>query len=300
MLSVIIKALLIIAAIAIFALLGLYKVNKEYRNSELKWKYNKKCLFAIIPLVIWCLSMTIVFVPTNTVGVKWSAFGGTSETTLNEGIAFKIPFMDKIYTIPTTVQERTIKDVSVQTKDAQFIKMEVNVKYQVNRSNAFKVYKRYGDMETLKQNIIGNYAQKSVETIATQYNVVEVLGEKKNELYNRAIADLKSTLAKEGVELTSLTIKDMDAGKEIEDAISKEAVAKKSVETAKQEKEKALIVAEKKKIDAQGDADANEIKTSKLTESVLKEMMIKKWDGKLPVVSSDNGNILDIKSLLGK
>lgn len=293
MLIFIIQAALIIVAIAMVVLMGLQ--DDSYGNAN--WKPKKKCLLALIPLGIWVLTLSVAFVPANTVGVKWSAFGGTSETTLNEGVTFKIPFADKIYMIPTTVQERTVKNVSVQTKDAQFIKMEVNVKFNVSKSNAFKVYKRYGDIDSMKQNIIGNYAQKSVETIVTQYNVIEVLGEKKNEVYTRATADLKEKLANEGVELTSLTIKDMDAGKEIEEAISKEAVAKKAVETAKQEKEKAQIVAEKKKIEAQGEADANEIKTSKLTDAVLREMLIKKWDGKLPKVSGSD-NMLDITSLL--
>lgn len=293
MLIFIIQAALIIVAIAMVVLMGLQ--DDSYGNAN--WKPKKKCLLALIPLGIWVLTLSVAFVPANTVGVKWSAFGGTSETTLNEGVTLKIPFADKIYMIPTTVQERTVKNVSVQTKDAQFIKMEVNVKFNVSKSNAFKVYKRYGDIDSMKQNIIGNYAQKSVETIVTQYNVIEVLGEKKNEVYTRATADLKEKLAKEGVELTSLTIKDMDAGKEIEEAISKEAVAKKAVETAKQEKEKAQIVAEKKKIEAQGEADANAIKTSKLTDAVLREMLIKKWDGKLPKVSGSD-NMLDITSLL--
>lgn len=294
MLMFIIQAILIVAVLAVFIGAGLYK--DDYGDFA-GWKPKKKCLLALIPLGIWVLTLSVAFVPANTVGVKWSAFGGTSETTLNEGVTLKIPFADKIYMIPTTVQERTVKNVSVQTKDAQFIKMEVNVKFNVSKSNAFKVYKRYGDIDSMKQNIIGNYAQKSVETIVTQYNVIEVLGEKKNEVYTRATADLKEKLAKEGVELTSLTIKDMDAGKEIEEAISKEAVAKKAVETAKQEKEKAQIVAEKKKIEAQGEADANEIKTSKLTDAVLREMLIKKWDGKLPKVSGSD-NMLDITSLL--
>lgn len=294
MLMFIIQAILIVAVLTAFIGAGLYK--DDYGDFA-GWKPKKKCILALIPLGIWVLTLSVAFVPANTVGVKWSAFGGTSETTLNEGVTLKIPFADKIYMIPTTVQERTVKNVSVQTKDAQFIKMEVNVKFNVSKSNAFKVYKRYGDIDSMKQNIIGNYAQKSVETIVTQYNVIEVLGEKKNEVYTRATADLKEKLAKEGVELTSLTIKDMDAGKEIEEAISKEAVAKKAVETAKQEKEKAQIVAEKKKIEAQGEADANAIKTSKLTDAVLREMLIKKWDGKLPKVSGSD-NMLDITSLL--
>ena len=61
---------------------------------------------------------------------------------------------------------------------------QVNVKFRVNQKDAFKVYKRYTTLDTLKKNIISNYAQKAIGTVATQYNVIDVLGAKKNEIYD--------------------------------------------------------------------------------------------------------------------
>ena len=81
---------------------------------------------------MFVISLCIVYVPSNNVGIRWSAFGGTSNKTLNEGIAIKSP-IDKVFLIPTTVEERTIKKVNVQTKDAQFVTSEVNVKFKVTR-----------------------------------------------------------------------------------------------------------------------------------------------------------------------
>ena len=147
-----------------------------------------------------------------------------------------------------------------------------------SKSNAFKVYKQYKTMDALKENIIGNYAQNAMNEVCSNYNIIDLLGDKRNEIINKATDILKQDLEKEGVTLKMLTIKDLDAGKKIEKAISDEAVAKKQVETAKQKQEKARTEAETKLIEAEGEANANAVKTKALTPEVLQEQWINKWD----------------------
>lgn len=268
-----------------------------YDFQEEKFKPSKKMLYALIPFVLWLLTLCVVYVPSNNVGICWSAFSGTSSKTLNEGITFKSP-IDKVFLIPTTVEERSIKNVNVQTKDAQFVKAEVNVKFRVNQKDAFKVYKRYTTLDNLKQNIISNYAQKSIETVVTQYNVIDTLGAKKNEIYSLATKDLQNMLKDEGVELVQLTIKDMNAGDEIEKAIADEAVAKKRVETAEQNRLKAKKDAETKVVNAKAEADANKILEKQLTNKILIQQWIKKWNGEVPKVSGDSKPMINIQDLM--
>lgn len=100
-------------------------------------------------------------------------------------------------------------------------------------------------------------------------------------------------LQTEGISLVQLTIKDMNAGDEIEKAIADEAVEKKKVETAEQRKLKAQKDAETKIIKAKAQAEANEILTDKLTDKVLMNEWLKKWDGKLPkYVDGDSSNVM--------
>lgn len=283
----------------LLVILGIALIIRSFYNAEHEeWrkKPNQLVFVGIMSFAIFIGLMCVDFVPANHVGVKWSMFRGTSDKTLNEGIVFKTPF-DHIYTIPTTVQERTMKNVTVQTKDAQFLSMEINVKFSVDKENAFNVYKRYENIDNLKKNIISNYSQKSIEKVVTQYNVIDVLGAKKNTIYDYATKELKTKLSNEGVNLVELTIKDMDAGDEIEKAIRDEAVAKKAVETAKQNKEKAKTEAETKLIKAQGEAKANAVKTKALNNKILAEQWIEKWDGKLPTVSGE-GHMIDISELM--
>lgn len=284
MIKLIISVLLLVATIA--TLVITLKKENEFGCVTLKW--NKKGLLSIIPLGLLVFVQSICVIPSNTVGVKYSALHGTSKDTLKEGVHLVTPFVDKIYKIDTTVQERTDDNVSVQTKDAQWAKMQVNVKYEVSKSNAFKVYKQYKTMDALKDNIIGNYAQNAMNEVCSNYNIIDLLGDKRNEIINKATDILKQNLEKEGVTLKMLTIKDLDAGKKIEKAISDEAVAKKQVETAKQKQEKARTEAETKLIEAEGEANANEVKTKALTPEVLQEQWINKWDGKLPNVTDGN------------
>lgn len=286
----IIKVILVIVAICLF-------VNFSYDKHEKKIHFNIKSLLGFIPLAILLGMFCIVVVPSNTVGVRYSALNGTSEITLNEGVHFITP-LDKIYEIDTTTQERTDEDVSVQTKDAQWVNMEVNVKYQVSKDNAFKVYKGYKTLKNLDKNIIGNYAQDALNEVCSEYNVIDLLGEKRNEILTKTNNILKQKFIVEGVDLKSLTVKDVDAGEAIEKAIQDEAVAKKAVETAKQNQEKAKTEAETKLIQAEGEAKANAVKTKALTDQVLIEQWINKWDGKLPTVSGSDGNMIDISELL--
>ena len=293
MLKLLIQIILLIAFV-VFLVMGLFKLDKNMKPS---FRPNKLLAVSLVSLVGWLATMCVVFIPANTVGIKWSAFTGTSTNTLNEGPALKTPF-DVIYQIPTTVQERTIDGVSVQTKDAQWVSMSINVKYQVNPENTFKVFQNYETLENLNTNLIANVSQRAIEEVTTQYNIIEVLGEKRNDIYIEIENILREKLAEEAVTLKFITIKDTDAGEQIEQAIADEAVAKKEVETAEQQKQKAEIEAETKLIEAEGEAKANEVKTKQLTDEILAEMWINKWDGKLPLVSDSNGNMIDISGLL--
>lgn len=219
-------------------------------------------------------------VPANSVGIKYSKFTGTSEETLPEGVHFKIPFVERVEIIDTKVQERTDKEVSVQTKDAQWVNMVVNVKYAVSPENAFKVYKRYGTLDALKKNIVGNYAQEALNQVCSGYNVIDILGADRNEIMAETTKVLSDKFEQEGITLHAITVKDMDAGETIEKAIANEAVAKKEAETAIQAQEKAKAEAETKKINAEAAAEVKRIEAQAqadankaLSESITQELI---------------------------
>ena len=298
----------LVVTVGLFIFLGVHveNVNDGYRTREQKtWKLNKKQFIAAAGLLIMLLGC-ITKVPANNVGIVYSPFGGTKEETLNEGIKFKSP-LDKVYRINTEVQTVTLENITTQTKDAQFLNTIMNIKYSVNKSNAFMVFKQFRTLDNVAEKLIPDTAQRVLERVTTKYDIIYILGEGRNTIYAEVEAEMAKELALYGIDFKSITINDMDAGKELEKAIAAEAVAKKAVETAEQElakaeteakqksvqakadQEAAKIKAETKKIEAKAEKEANELLNKSLSEDILMKEWIEKWDGKMPTYYGGDG-----------
>jgi regulator of protease activity HflC (stomatin/prohibitin superfamily) len=269
------------------------------------WKCNKKQFLALLALLIM-IPAFFTSVPANSVGIKYSMFTGTSKKTLSEGLKAKSPF-DKIYKISTETQTTTVKGLTTQTKDAQYLTSVLDIKYKVNDSNAYMVFKQYKTLKNMSENLIVPTTQRVLELVTTKYNVIDILGEKRSEVYAELDKNLKEEFAQYGVEFKSISITDMDAGKDLEAAITAEAVAKKEVETAEQkllkaqteakqksvqaqaEQDAAKIEAETKVIKAQAEKDANELLNKSLSNKVLEKLWIEKWNGTVPTYYGGSG-----------
>lgn len=209
-------------------------------------------------------------IPANTVGVKYSAVSGVQDETLGSGYHIYMPFLDKIYKLSTEVQTTKIEKVTTQTNDAQYLDSTIDVKWRVSEKNAMKVFRDFRNVEVLAEKGIEPAVQRAMEEISVNYNIVELLGSKRNQVYTEFEEALKQRLDSYGVELVAVTIIDTDAGDDIEKAIKNEAVKQKEVDTAKQEQERAKIEAETKQIQAQAEADANKKLSESITDNLIR------------------------------
>lgn len=249
---------------------------------EEKWAFRKRMflgVFGLLVIVFGCFTT----IGANTVGIMYNPFkGGIQNEVLSEGFKTKTPF-DKVYKISTEVQEFDFKDMSVQTNDSQWVNSIIQIQARIDREKAFEYFKKYGGKNLSDiQSILSNTTQKQLEKITTQYNIMEVLGEKRDEIVNKTLEGVKEELLKDGILVERILLVDTDAGAEIEKAIQKEASAKKEAETAKYLKEKAELEGQAKVIEAQKEKEANELKQKSLTNEILTEKMIEKWNGTLP------------------
>lgn len=302
----------ILVAGGLFAALGFKE--EEYTNEwgnirhKISWKIRKQQMLAVFGLLI-CLGGCFTKIPANNVGIVYSPFGGTRSETLAEGFKRKNP-LDKIYKISTETQTTRVENLTTQTNDAQYVTSTLDVKYKVNASNAFLVFKQYRTLDKMSADLILPTSQRVLELITTNYNVIDILGAKRADVYTELNAKLSEELALYGVDFVSITILDMDAGEKLEAAITEEAVAKKAVETAEQnllkaeteakqksvqakaEQEAAVIKAETKIIEAQAEKEANEILNQSLSDELLRRQWIKKWNGELPTYYGDSDNLM--------
>lgn len=280
---------------------GIGFVADEIGVSELR-----KCRPLALLCLLFVIPAFIAIIPANSVGIVYNAFTGTSQNTLDEGWHGKTPF-DRVYTISTEIQTIEVTGLTTQTRDAQYVDSSLDIKVKVNSNNAYLIFKQFKTLDNMSKMLIAPTSQRVLEQITTNYNVMDILGEKRNEIYKTLEADMATELAKYGVDFDSISIVDMNAGEEIESAITAEAVAKKAVETAEQEllkteteakkqiktaqaeKEAAEIKAQTKIIEAEAEKKANELLQQSLTDSVLKQKWIDKWNGHAPTYYAGSG-----------
>lgn len=269
---------------------------KQFFTSEdgtfLKGPYRlAQAILLVILLVIGRFTL-LTYIPVNAIGVQVNAFSGVKDTTLPTGYHLTIPFVDKVYKLSTSVQTKTMDKITTQTKDGQWLNTNIDVKYKVNADKAMIVFSNYTTLENVNEKVIAPAVQRAIESVTGSYDIYDVLGAKRTEVYKAIDEALKKTFESYNLEFVSFTITDQDAGDEIESAIRSESVKQKEIDTAKQEQEKAKVEAETKKVQAQveaetlliqakaeadtavvkaeGEAKANKIKSDSITDNLIR------------------------------
>ena len=117
------------------------------------------------------------------------------------------------------------------------------------------------------------------------------------------VKGLNAKLNDVGLYVTDVNIIDFDFSEAFITAIEEKQVAQQKLLKAETEKQTAITnaqaAAEAVKIKAEGDAEANKKLNESLTEKVLENKKIEKWNGELPKVSGSGGTIIDIGSVDG-
>ena len=84
------------------------------------------------------------------------------------------------------------------------------------------------------------------------------------------------------------------ADKNTQEAIDSRVKANQNLEKTRIDKEIAKEEAERKKIEAQGIKEANEIVSESITDEIIKQQLIEKWSGDKPI-TINGGTIVDLK-----
>lgn len=263
--------------LAVITVIGL-----GYDFTEEEYKVRPRMLLGLSWLVIILLGC-FTNIGANTVGIVYDPFnGGIQSKTLKEGYKGKSP-LTKVYKISTKVVELNFENLNVQSQDSQWLNTQLQVQARIDKAKAYDYFKKYGD-KSLKDisTIISNTIKKDLESVTIRYNITDILGSKRDEIVNETLTLVQGELIKDGILVERIVLIDTDAGESIETAIANEAVAKKEVDTAEYKKQKAELEGEAKVVEAQKEKEANELINKTLTNEILMEQYIEKWDGKLP------------------
>lgn len=286
----------IIISLILIMISGIALGVETNENSEKcgEFRLRPRMLLSIFWLVI-VLPFCFKTIKTGEVGIK-TRFGKITETYLSEGINFKLPY-EKIEKVNIKVQKYENENtLDTSTKDMQIVNnIKVAINYQIDGTKVVDLYRKVGT--NYKNTVLEPAIQETIKGVISKYTAEELVT-KRSEI----ALDMQETLNKKtksyGINIVSIAINNFDFSKSYNEAIEKKAVAEQEVQTSKNQLEKAKVDAETKKVKAQGEADANKILEKSLTKEIIQQQFIEKWDGKLPIVTSNSSNILDINKYI--
>ena len=197
---------------------------------------------------------------------------GKAQAVMEPGLHFKIPFIQQIQKVNTTIQglsigydettNETITSEAVMiTSDYNFIDVDFFIEYKV--SDPVKAV--YASSEPIK--ILKNLAQSSIRNVIGSYDVDSVLTTGKNEIQSSIREVLSKQLEKHDIGLTLVNVTIQDS----EPPTAEIMEAFKNVETAKQGKETAINNANKYKNEKLPTAEAEADKIIKEAEAYKQE-----------------------------
>lgn len=226
------------------------------------------CLIFIIIIILFFGSFKTI--KSGEIGLK-VRFGKIVDTELTEGVNFKIPFIEKIVKVNTKVQKSELK-TEASTKDLQIVNASVVVNYRIDINKVVQLYKTVGT--DYNNTVLLPAIKESIKTAIAGYNAEEITTNRKT-VSDNCLNTIQEKVLKYGIIIEDFNLTDFGFTDEYTRAIEQKQVAEQNLE-------KARLDAEKKLVEANAEKQANELKNQTLTDQVLQEKLIEKWNGNLP------------------
>ena len=286
-------------AAILFILLGLGKGG---------WRINKKQMLAVLG-VLWLACGAFTTVPTGHTGILIT-FGRVEDTTLEAGLHLKSPFQE-VVSMDNRTQKQTL-DLLCFSSDIQEVSISYSVNYQIQKTNAQKIYKTIG--KDYYHVVMEPRIQDAVKSVMAKYTA-ESLIEERDTLSVKITEILERELSIYNIDVINTAIENMDFSDAFTQAVEEKQVAQQqllkaqteqaqltmeqeaeaerkeiaataeaeiAVIQAEAEKEVLKIQADAAEYAGQKDAAVNDALAKSLTDILLEYYEIKQWDGKLP------------------
>lgn len=244
--------------------------NGEEKVKEV-WNIPKIVIFSVAGLfLIITLFLSFTTVKSGEIGLK-IRFGKITNSSITEGINFKIPYIDKIAKVNIKVQKSEM-GVEGSTKDLQIVNTNIAVNYRINPEKASYLYKTVGN--SYEETILNPAIKESIKTAIAQYTAEEITINR-GEVSESCLSAIQEKVSKYGIIIEDFNLTDFGFSEAYSQAIEEKQVAE-------QNKQKAELEAQAKVVQAQAEKEANDLLRQTMTDEVLMKQFIEKWDGKLP------------------
>lgn len=215
-------------------------------------------------------------------GVVFNNTTGIENRVLNEGIHFRMPFIQSVKTMSVRVQANEVV-AQAASKDLQTVTAKIVLNWHLDDSQVHKAYQSVGDGKAIIERIIVPNVNEVVKAATAQKTAEELLT-KRVDLKDAIDVGLTERLRSYNVIVDDVSIVDIDFSEQFNEAIERKVTAQQNADAEKNRLEQVKYQAEQRTVQAKAEAEAIKIQSEALKDSpgLAQLEAVKKWNGVLP------------------
>ena len=211
-----------------------------------------------------CMTTTLV---SGEAGVRYSIFGGTDiDDVYGEGLNVHAPWVNVIK-YDVRVQER-LESMEALSSNGLSIGTDISVRWRPKLETIPSLHVVYG-VDYFRK-LIGPELRSTVREVIGQFTPEELYSSRRTELQEQIFARVKENVEGENVIVEAILIRDVRLPEQIKMAIENKLKEEQEAERYEFTIEKERLEAERKRIEAEGEAAYQQIITASLTSQFLR------------------------------
>jgi len=228
-------------------------------------------------------------IPTGRTGIEWTPSQGTVKEQLGEGFHIVSPFA-RVYEVDMREQEQE-EPLDVLASNGLDIKMTASILYQPIPDEVYQLVTETGD--DYYKTLIAPYVRSSARRVVGRYSPEEIYSTKREQIEREIRQEVSEKLTGRHIRANAVLIREVHLP----------AAVQQAIQTKLEEEQKALQMrfiiertrqeAERKRIEAVGISDFQEIISKNLTDKVLEWKGI---DATEKLASSPNAKVIIVGS----
>src|ERR687895_708324 len=269
----------------------------------------------IIPVIIGIIIISVIAISSVRIvdagnrGVLVQFGNVATDSSLDEGIHFVIPFRDNVVQLEVRTQ-KIVESATSASKDLQDVSTQVALNYHVNPDRAQVLYQQLGP--DYANRVIVPAIQESVKQVTARFNAEELIT-KRETVKNQIEEQIKARLASYNIIVDAISITEFQFSEQFRRAVEAKVEAQQRALQAQNDLRRIEIEAQQNEARAVGEQQANIARAEGVRQSnvlqaegesqainiideqlrssptYLEWLKTQRWDGVLPLVTGGGG-----------
>lgn len=239
----------------------------------------------LIFLVVLSFTTSCTVVRQGEVGVR-RTLGKYNDRPIKDGVRFFNPFVTTVIKVPTQTVNLEVS-LNIPSKEGLTIQSEVSILYNVQGGKAADVLRQIGP--DYERNLILPVFRSAVADISSRFFAKDMHTGERAQIEEQIRILMDKTLDEKGIEVENVLLKSIQLPKSLARAIEEKLEAEQGAQRMEFVLQQEQREAERKRIQAQGVRDAQNIISQGLTQEVLQFKAIEAF---LELAKSPNAKIV--------